>query len=169
MFPDDFQAWKVPMLSQRGHFSSVITLSLEALAKKAPDVSFIHEFPGSVKTNLARGGEGAAILVLKWVFKIIGPFINIPNQESGERHVFMATSARFVGNDRAASGVPLEGGLAVASGISGSSAYSIDWNGQASGPKVEALLGKLRADGTVEKVWRHTEGEFKRITGVESV
>jgi hypothetical protein len=50
----DFQGRKVPMLSQRGHTSSLVTLSLEALAKKAPDVSFIHDFPGPVKSGIGR-------------------------------------------------------------------------------------------------------------------
>ena len=91
----DFQGLKVPILSQRGQASSLVTLSLEALAKKAPDVSFIHDFPGPVKTNLGRGGEGAAIYFLNVVFKIIWPLVNTPVHESGERHLFLATSARY--------------------------------------------------------------------------
>ena len=169
---DDFQGWKVPMLSQRGHAGSLVTLSLEALAKKAPDVSFIHDFPGPVKTNIYRGGEGAAIWVLNAVFKLLGPMINISNQESGERHLFLATSARYparTGGD-ATSGVPLAGGVAVArgtDGTSGSGVYSIDWDGESAGPKVEELLAKFRQEGLVEKVWNNTEEEFKRITGKE--
>jgi len=117
----DFQAWKVPMLSQRGHVSSFVTLSLEALAKKAPDVTFIHNFPSTVKTNLSRGAKGAAIVVLNAAFKVIGPMIYIPNQECGERHLFLATSVRYpagVSGD-AASEVPLAGGVAVVKGTSG--------------------------------------------------
>ena len=104
---------------------------------------------------------------------VIGPFIYIPNQECGERHLFLATSARYPAgtSGEAASGVPLAGGVAVVrgtSGESGSGVYSIDWDGDSSGPKVEELLAKFRKEGLVEKVWRHTEEEFKRITGLEA-
>ena len=94
---NDFQGWKVSALSARGHASSLVTLSLEALAKKAPDVTFIHDFPGPVKTNFFRGGQGAAIFVLNAVFKVIGPMMTwYSDQECGERHLFLATSARYV-------------------------------------------------------------------------
>ena len=94
---NDFQGWKVPALSVRGHASSLVTLSLEALAKKAPDVTFIHDFPGPVKSNFLRGGQGAAIFVLNGVFKVLSPMMTFySNQECGERHLFLATSARYV-------------------------------------------------------------------------
>lgn len=149
----------------------MVTLSLEALAKKAPDVSFIHDFPGPVKSNIIRGGEGAAIFVLGVIFKLLGPFVNIPTQESGERHVFLATSARYpAGTDGdVASGVPFMGGVAVARGTdgkSGSGVYSVGSDGESAGPKVEELLAKFRREGLVEKVWNHTEEEFRRITGL---
>ena len=169
----DFQAWKVSLLSQRGHIASLITLSHEALAKKAPEVTFIHEFPGPVRSNLARSGQGAAIFALKAVFKVIGPMVYIPTQESGERHLFLATSARYpAGTSKdAASRVPLTGEVTIASGTSGvlgSGVYTVDWDGESSGTKVEKLLAKFRKEGMVEKVWNHTEGEFKRITGLEA-
>ncbi|KAI9879277.1 MAG: hypothetical protein M1830_009007 [Pleopsidium flavum] len=169
----DFQAWRVPMLSQRGHASSLVTLSLEALAKKAPDVSFIHDFPGPVKSNIARDTKGALMFTLKAVFKVIGPLVYIPNQDSGERHLFLATSARYptgTGVDTAP-GVPLAGGVAIArgtSGKSGSGVYSIDSDCESAGPKVEELLAKFRKEGLVEKVWKHTEEEYKRITGLDT-
>jgi hypothetical protein len=46
----DFQGWKVPLMAQRSHASSLVTLSFEALATKAPDVSSIHNFPGFVRS-----------------------------------------------------------------------------------------------------------------------
>ena len=95
---NDFKALKVSALSARGHASSLITLSLEALAKKAPDVTFIHNFPGPVKTNFLRGGQGAAIYVMNGLFKLVSPFMNFYSiEECGERHLFLATSARYVG------------------------------------------------------------------------
>lgn len=94
---DDFQGRKVPLLSARGHGSSLVTLSLEALAKKAPDVTFIHNFPGPFKSNLLRGGQGAAIFVLKVVSTLTSPMLTwYSGLECGERHLFLATSARYV-------------------------------------------------------------------------
>lgn len=94
---NDFQGWKVSALSARGHASSLVTISLEALANKAPDVTFIHNFPGPVKSNLLRGGQGVAIFVLNIAFKAIAPMMTwYSNQECGERHLFLLTSARYV-------------------------------------------------------------------------
>ena len=84
--------------------------------------------------------------------------------------MFLATSARFppgAGADTVAA-VPLAGGVGVAKGVdgkTGSGVYSIDAEGESAGPKVEELMAKYRKEGMVEKVWEHTEGEFKRITG----
>lgn len=161
------------MMAQRGHGTSLVTLSLEALAKKAPDVTFIHDYPGFVKTNIAQGTKGVGMFVFKAVSAVLGSFLSVPNQECGERHLFLATSAKYppgVGEDTA-SGVPLADGITVATGIggeSGSGVYSVDQNGESSGPKVQELLANYRKQGLVEQLWEHTEEEFKRITGLEA-
>lgn len=125
--------------------------------------------------------------VLSAVFKVIGPFVTIPIDEAGERQVFFATSARFPPREaRGAAGVatlpqpPTSGGrdgaAAVVEGVArgtdgqpGSGVYSISIEGESAKPKAEQLLARMRADGTRDKVWAHTEGEFVRITGVVSV
>ena len=172
---NDFQALRTSLLSMRGHTASLTTLSLEAVAKKAPDVSFVHDFPGPVKSSLMDGVEGVIFTVIRTVFRIIGPFVYIPNEESGERHLFLATSARYrparTSGDTA-SGVPLADGVAVArgtSGESGSGVYSVDQNGESSGPKVEKLLDSFRKEGMVEQAWKDANDEFKRITGREEI
>jgi hypothetical protein len=155
----------------------MVTLSLETLSKKAPEVSFIHNFPGPVKSGIARGTSGAAMFVMKAVYAVIGPFVYIDNTEAGERHLFLATSARYParwGGEKA-DGVPLVSAAAIARGIdgrngrNGSGVYSIDVDGESAGPKVEELLAGFRKEGLVEKVWEHIQGEFERITGVETV
>ena len=94
---DDFPGLKVSVLSARGHAASLVTLSLEALAKKAPDVTFIHDFPGPVKSKFLRGGQGAAVAVMNGVYKLMSPLMKIYSiEECGERHLFLATSARYV-------------------------------------------------------------------------
>jgi hypothetical protein len=171
----NFQGRKLPLMAQRGHASSIVTLSLEAIAKKAPTVSFIHGFPGHVKTNITRGTGGMMMLIFKVIYSIVGPFLIMPIEECGERHVFLATSAKYPagtsGSDETA-GVSLEGDVSIARGTDGkpgSGVYSIDEDGESAGLKVEELLVNLRKEGMVEQVWSHVEGEFKRITGVENI
>ncbi|KAI9806453.1 MAG: hypothetical protein M1833_003640 [Piccolia ochrophora] len=172
----DLQGWKLSMMYSRGHLSSMVTLSLEMLARKAPDVAFIHSFPGSVKTNLANNTTGLMWTLAKAVSKLLGPLIYIPAQECGERQLFLATSAKYPAGESAgrdaSSGVPLAGGVSVArgnSGEDGSGVYSTRSDGGSAGPKVEELLAQLRKEGVLEKVWEHTEGEFVRITGLGAV
>ncbi|KAL1849266.1 hypothetical protein Plec18167_008112 [Paecilomyces lecythidis] len=167
---DDISGEHLSILTSRAHASSLMTLSLEALAKKAPEVSFVHDYPGAVKTGIGRE--------LPWIlragFAVLLPFIQIPIEESGERHLFFATSSRYepsgAVNGQKSSGVPLIEGITVAEGTDGepgSGVYSVNWDGETCGPKVTALLTKMRNEGCVEQVWKHTEGEFKRIVGDE--
>ena len=114
------------------------------------------------------------MFVLKAVFTAVGPLVNMDNQECGERHLFLATSARYPAgaSEATASGVPLAGAVTVARGTdgnNGSGVYTVDQYGESAGPQVEELLAKFREQGLVEKVWEHTEEEFKRITGPEAV
>lgn len=173
---NDFQGRHVPFLSRRGHVTSMMTLALEAIAEKAPDVSFIHDFPGAVKTNLLKDVKSIHILVVRAVFKVLGPFFTLPFEEAGDRQVFFSTSARFPAGTSAeaaaTSGVPLSQGVTVARGIdgkAGSGVYSTNIDGESAPLKVEELLAKMRRDGMVQKLWSHTEGEFMRITKAAAV
>jgi hypothetical protein len=169
---NDIQGWKVPIRSMIGHSSSLATVSLEALAKKAPDVSFVHGYPGFVKTNLARRGQGPLVFVLAQVFKVTGLFHTyIPNVECGERHVFLMTSAKYPARMalEGTSGVALMDGVEVARGADGkvgSGVYSVDENGESFGSKTEEVMTNLRKEGALEKVWEDLETEWKRITGL---
>ena len=146
------------------------------MAKKAPDVTFIHGFPGAVKSGIARDLKGAPGVIVRTVFGVLGTFVYVPNLECGERHLFLATSAKYppasAGETAAASMVPLGDGISVARGTDGkvgSGVYSIEQNLESAGPKVEALLAEFRKEGLVEEVWKRTTEEFRRITGVEQV
>jgi hypothetical protein len=48
----DLPAVKLPLRHIRGHISSMVTLTLEEVAKGAPTVSFVHVDPGAVRTAL---------------------------------------------------------------------------------------------------------------------
>lgn len=159
------------MMSARAHISSMVTIALEEIAKKSRGVSFIHDFPGAVKTAILDDLKGIFPMIARSVFKILAPFICIPIEESGERHLFLATSAKYSApstNSSNGSGVPLDKDDALATGTNGtleSGVYSIGSDGESSGPKIEKLLAEIRNSGLAEKVWQHTESEFTRITG----
>ncbi|CAG7938658.1 unnamed protein product [Penicillium olsonii] len=160
----DFQGRNMSMLKLRGHIVSMTELALEKIAEQAPEVSFVHDYPGTVKTGIGRDPNTLLVWLLNVVLLIVGPWIYIPNRESGERHLFFATSAKYppkVGD----AGVSLIGDRKVAAGTDGkvgSGVYSVHWDGEhAAG--VELLAG-FRAH-MAPRVWEHTIAEFKRITG----
>ena len=160
----DFQGWNLGRIENQGHEASIITLALEAYHKAAPEGSFVHNFPGAVSSGIARGSIGVLMRVLKTVFAVLGPLVHIPLVETGDRHVFLCTSARFsTGPEDATAGVPLVDGLALARGTDGqigSGVYSIGANGESARPKVERLLAQLRGQGMVERVWENIESDI---------
>lgn len=152
----DFEGSKMSGMKRYGHEASVVTLSLEMHRQAAPEVSFVHNFPGSVESGIARGSIGPVMRVLKTIFALLGPLVNIPLVEAGDRHLFLCTSARFsTGPNDEAAGVPLDEGLDFARGTDGqlgSGVYSIDAYGESAKPKVEQLLASLRTKGIDQQV-----------------
>ncbi|OQE29102.1 hypothetical protein PENFLA_c004G01194 [Penicillium flavigenum] len=174
----DFQGKSMSMLKIRGHIVSMTDMALETLAEQAPEVTFINDYPGAVKTGIGREPNTLLTWIMTIVLMVIGPLIYIPIRESGERHLFFATSAKYPPRIRLdaamedSAGVPLSEGVEVASGMDGkvgSGVYSIHWSGEHAGPKVVKLLAGLREEGMAQKVWQHTIGEFDRITGSADV
>ncbi|KAE9366372.1 hypothetical protein N431DRAFT_549262 [Stipitochalara longipes BDJ] len=162
----DLQGWEArDVITQRGHSSAIATLILAHFAKQAPAISFIHDYPGFVKSGIARGTTG-----LLWGFltvsKLLGSLLYIPEQESAERHLFLATSARFHAKEGVEEAVPLGEGVIVAKGIDGvegSGVYSIDQVNESAGPAVQELLEKFKKEGLVEKIWGTIEEDYERI------
>ncbi|RMJ22935.1 hypothetical protein PHISP_06198 [Aspergillus sp. HF37] len=167
---DDFQAADLSLAAMRGHTASLITLSMEAIAQKAPDVAFVHDYPGPVHSGIGRDFKGA-LWLLALLFRVLGSLFCVPEDEIGERKLFLATSARYAPKMNDESGVPVPPGLSVARGVDANPAsgvYSVDSDGEECGPSVMELLGKLRRQGLPGQIWEHTVGEFVRITGRES-
>ncbi|KAH6656284.1 hypothetical protein BKA67DRAFT_551468 [Truncatella angustata] len=156
----DFQALRVPASELRGHLSTLITLGLEAVAKEATSVSFVHDYPGTVDTPFLRYMSE----------EMLRSYVLLPVDESGERHLYLATSARFPpamidGHDDV---VSLEDDAAVALGTTGEAGGGVYIVGpDCEGPTslVRDFLGEMRKSGLVKEVWRHTVGEFDRIVG----
>ncbi|ORX90100.1 hypothetical protein K493DRAFT_231584 [Basidiobolus meristosporus CBS 931.73] len=157
----DFQCRNVSLTKIRGHTSSLITLSLEQIAKTAPDVSFIHVFPGSVRSGITRG-SGLLLMIARAVFTVIGRFVYMSEEDCGERQVFFSTSARYPAKNEADTGIELAEGT---NGEMGSGVYSVDENGEPASNAVVKMLAKLRENGTDLKLWNHINEEFVRITG----
>ncbi|KAI1119921.1 hypothetical protein F5Y10DRAFT_145869 [Nemania abortiva] len=170
IYPNDFQANNLNALSFRGHMTSMITLALENLAKQAPEVSFIHSYPGFVKTNLSRELTSIWATIAKIIFAPIMALLHIPIEETGERQAYFATSARFPprSEQRDADGVPLGEDVDIAVGADGKTGggvYSIDYEAEGTSERVQQVIKSYTDDGMAEKVWKHTEDEYMRVTG----
>ena len=167
----DPEGKNISFAKMRGHGAGLLTLGLEALARDAPTVSFVHTFPGLVKTGIGRDMSGVLGAVLT-VFSLFGPLVGVPIDTSGELNLYAATSAQFPAREGGADGVPLLAGLGTSKGSNakeGSGVYNIDEKNEAANAKVNELLAQMRKDGKVEKVWDYAESEFKRILGSGSV
>lgn len=147
-----------------------MTLAMESLARNAPDVSFIHDFPGPVKSGIARDMPGVVGHIVRILGMVLGSFFNIPTEESGAYHLYFATSARYAAksNTNSLTGVPVDEEPVVARGCDGqvgSGLYCLDEHGESASAEIEALLAKFRSDGVRERAWQGIENEWKRILG----
>ena len=120
---------------------------------------------------------------MKVLSRVVEPITTVSVSEAGERQLFFATSARFPARggvdveDTAGVGPVIQyyhgedgGGGGVARGSDsrvGSGVYSVNFDGEAAGQKVEELVQRLRDEDLVRTVWVHTTGEFLRVTGSE--
>lgn len=166
IYPDDLSGFKIPFRLFRGHVVSLITLSMEALAARAPEVAFINTYPGMVKTALWEAPNGIVGIIANFLISVLSKFIGVPIDESGARNLFLATSARFPGASKSADGVPLVAKLQTSRGVdgnSGSGVYSINWDGESAPQSVETLLKGYRDEGLVDVVWQHLNDAFTRI------
>jgi NAD(P)-dependent dehydrogenase (short-subunit alcohol dehydrogenase family) len=147
------------LLNAYKHSITMTSLSMEHLANTHPSVSFIHVYPGLVGTNIYTNSFPAPISTfynyVMWPF--MWPF-SVNLSESGERHLFHLSSARYPAKHAIASqGVPVET-ADVATGTNGeigSGAYLLNWKGEVRpSTKVLAQYREQRIPGLV---WDHTE------------
>ncbi|RHZ64853.1 hypothetical protein CDV55_101164 [Aspergillus turcosus] len=139
------------------HASLMGDFFLESMAQRHPHTSFVHAYPSGVATGVLR--ELPAGRVLSAVLTpLLRPFM-VPLEESGERHLFAATSGRYPPK---AEGEGREGDVAIGSnGTKGSGCYWLNWDGEVFPPNKK--LERTRAQGAVEKVVQHTEEVFKQV------
>ena len=146
----------------------MVTFAMESLAREAHDVSFIHDYPGYVKSGIARDMAGILGYIVRAFGMLLAPFLSIPNEESGAYHLYFATSAQYPAKETQVltAGVPVENGLTSARGCDGqigTGLYCLDERGESANAEVEALLAKLRSEGVREKIWQNLKEVWMRI------
>ncbi|KIW04699.1 uncharacterized protein PV09_04433 [Verruconis gallopava] len=164
--PTDFEMENLSLTKSRGVGATMATLSLEALQQQAPEVTFIHAYPGAVKSQIGRTFSGW-LLIVNYLMKLLIAIVGVPPKETGERHVYLATSKRWPAKG-SRTGVELSAWGTTAKGTDGeegSGVYSVDAKDESAGPKIVKLLKQYREDGTRDKLWKFVMEKFEKITG----
>lgn len=154
-------------LSNCGAHCGVMTdLMMERFATANKGTAFVHTAPGVVKTNL---GSDLPIYV-RAAYRLAGPLLapwTIGVKETGERHLYMATSNRYPPAQlpvESVCGTPCEKNDVAegANGKIGSGSYLLNWDGQIQKQNAK-LLEECRQTGVAEKIWEHTMSIFKEL------
>jgi hypothetical protein len=164
---NDFQGQHLPVLTFRGHASTIMSSALRHIAKTTPEVAFVFGHPGVVMTNAVFGLSGVFGTIAKAVFWLIQWFVAVPLEESGARHLFESTSEGF-SSPEGAKGVPLVEGSHLQSGSDGkpgSGVYSVGWNLEGPGAKIIGLLDRYSKDGTEDKNWKRLTDDIDAVLG----
>ncbi|KAH0337340.1 hypothetical protein KCU81_g8145, partial [Aureobasidium melanogenum] len=145
------------------HCVMMTDFMMEEFAKRHPQTSFSHSYPGTVKSGITNQLTGPIRLGVKVLYSVMTPWI-LNFRESGERHMFQITSSMYKAKDGAA-GIPLNGGLDIAVGMDGqkgSGAYLLDWDGRPAGDM--GILARYREKNAGPKIWEHTMTAIKKAT-----
>lgn len=163
----------VYMLSGRVSHSSVMkTLFFEELAKREREtanggrgrVSFLHVFPGLVKTDEFQKGDFPYIIkfmLTNVMLPLLTPF-TVAAETDGEAIASMAEDPRF-GYAVAEDGSDVKGKALGSDGVVGSGAYCLKWDGKRL--IKDGVMKPLRERGVSEKVWDHCMGVFDSVPG----
>ncbi|KAL0572605.1 hypothetical protein V5O48_009358 [Marasmius crinis-equi] len=158
---------KASMGAAAAHMVSILTLSLEILAKEAPDLSFVHSYPGYVQSQIARDLTPEEIKAMMDGAQTRGPVPVVSPDDCGEIHVYLSTSMKYPSSQQKENkGVSVGEGVEVARGTDGkvgSGVYTVDQDGESASSEVEALLANFRNEGVVDRLKKHTEEVFERI------
>jgi hypothetical protein len=159
-------------MKARGHLSSMITMANNVLAKQAPDVSFVHNFPGAVKTTFGRDAKGAlgvALRIATMIFRVVpDSLVFMPAPDCGAYQLYCATSARFSPAQGNAVGVPVASGITIARGTDGQpggGSYNVNFDGENVSGDIEKHLANAKAAGAEDSLWAHVLGEIQSVTG----
>lgn len=139
------------------HASSMTNLSFSHLASKNPGTSYVHAFPSGVDTGVGRDAWGPLKFIMAPLLKVAMKPLSVNQDESGERHLYAATSSTFAPKALGDSANAVTGG----DGVKGSGSYLLNWNSDVlpDTPKAKSL----REEGGEAKVREHTEEVFRKI------
>jgi len=138
------------------------SLAVSHLAASHPRTTFIHSFPSVVKTNIMRDVNLLIKGLVLGLFSSVLSAWTVPLEESGERHLYAATSGAYppVGRQGPVGVYTATG----ADGVTGSGAYLLHWDGSTPNKK-EKLLREYRLSGVEDQVWEHTLEVFDKVCG----
>lgn len=112
--------------------------------------------------------DGSALMRLggNLLFRILTPFV-VDTNESGERHLYAATSGAYPAREEK-SGGGIEASAAEevkrgSNGVVGSGAYLLGWNGEVRAN--QKVLEALREKEAGKKIWEHTMETFRSVRG----
>ena len=144
------------------HAITMTDFAFEEMATKNPTVSFVHAYPGVVKTGFFKD-SGAVLKATLQVGLTLFSRWTIGLEESGERHLYAATSAVYPPKAGAKCGVePGDGKVKKGSaGEVGSGAYLIGSDGELRAN--EKVLKELRGKDAGAKIWAHTMTAFETV------
>ncbi|KAF2823258.1 NAD(P)-binding protein [Ophiobolus disseminans] len=128
------------------HASAMTNLSFYKLARENTGTSYVHAYPGFVDTGAGRDARGALALLAKPIMWVMLKMMQVMPAESGERHLYAATSTSFAP----------QAGEDAATG-----SFLLNWNGDVLADTDKGR--KLREEGKEDAVWEHTEDVFKKI------
>lgn len=136
------------------HATTMTSFAFEEAAKKHAATSFVHAYPGGVKTGFFKESGAMVRLGSKLIMTLISPWMT-DITESGERHLYAATSGVYPSREK-------DGGLAV--GVEsikkgsddevGSGAYLIGSDGERRAN--DKAMQELRERGAGKTIWQHT-------------
>nr|A0A097ZPD4.1 RecName: Full=Oxidoreductase andH; AltName: Full=Anditomin synthesis protein H [Aspergillus stellatus]BAP81862.1 AndH [Aspergillus stellatus] len=148
------------------HAATMTSLSMEHLATVYRSISFVHIYPGMVKTPLLDKGLGRFLARIAWI--LYWPF-SITLEQSGQYNVYMATSAAYPPlspeNQQGAGASLAEGGeICIGStGKVGAGSYILNYDG-ANRTNVKLMEG-YRVRDYAQHIWTHTLSTFQTVTG----
>ncbi|KAL4890672.1 hypothetical protein BDV59DRAFT_183895 [Aspergillus ambiguus] len=164
---DNFDLQKAWSFGKAATYAATMnSLAIEHLSSQHPSISFAHVFPGIVRTPLMNSSFGSiAGSVLGFLSR---PF-SVSVQESGERNLFISTSAAYPPAAPATPsnvGVPLVEGVqtsTASNGQVGGGSYLLNYDG--ADVTNGKLMNEYRQKDFARKVWEHTEATFKKVLG----
>jgi hypothetical protein len=140
-------------------------LSLKALAKEASKIPFIHNLPSPVRLGTAWDTKGAIMSIFKTSIQGSRAMVYILTVEASECHIFLAMKRKISGgHEWKCSFRSILGRWSSCYKRNLQQDWKLGYSVESQGECAESS-GR---EGIVEKVGKHIEGEFKRITGLEA-